>query len=72
MPKKCMVCGETANFCIKDSSDYYCEECAHESFADVDVLEKVESQALKLKEIIKEKIEESEKKELFGENQPDK
>ncbi|HLD88625.1 MAG TPA: hypothetical protein VI894_00310 [Candidatus Nanoarchaeia archaeon] len=60
MPKKCIVCGESASFGIKDSSDYYCEECAHENFADVELLEKVEQQAQKLKEIIKEKINDRE------------
>ena len=53
MSKKCSVCQEqTAKFAIKDSSEYYCKECADENFGDISLLVKVESQAQILKEIL--------------------
>ncbi len=58
MAKKCIMCGEEAKYCIKDTSDYYCEECAVDSFNDISVLVKVEEQAQRLKELIKEKMKE--------------
>ena len=62
--KKCIICGEEATFCIKGTSDYYCQECAEENFADLSVLQKVEEEAQRLSEIIKEKMkEEKENKE---------
>lgn len=42
MPKKCIICGEMAKYCIRDCSDFYCEECAEENFADMSLLEKVD------------------------------
>lgn len=56
MPKKCIVCKEKASYTIRGTSDYYCEECAKEHFADLGMLEKVEEQALSLKKAIKEKM----------------
>ena len=41
MPKKCIICGEEALFCIKDSSEFYCEECAKEQFADISYLHEI-------------------------------
>jgi len=52
MPKKCIICGVDAMFQIKDTSDYYCEDCAQDNFSDLDLLEKVEESAKKLKEFI--------------------
>jgi len=60
MAKKCIICGEEAKYRIKDSNDFYCEECAEENFDDVSVLQKVEEQAVKLKAMIDEKISEEE------------
>lgn len=54
MPKKCIICGDEAFFCIKGSNEFYCEECAHENFGDLSYLQKVEEQAIALKEAIKE------------------
>lgn len=48
MPKKCIICGDEAKFCIRDCSEYYCEECAHENFADIDLLEKITERAVKV------------------------
>jgi hypothetical protein len=45
MPKKCIICGGTAKFLIKGTSDYYCEECAEESFSDLSLLQTVEDKA---------------------------
>ena len=42
MPKKCIICGKPAKFLIKGTSDYYCEECGEENFADISMLQTVE------------------------------
>ncbi len=60
MAKKCIICGEEAQYRIKDSNEFYCEECAEENFDDISVLQKVEEQAVKLKAMIDEKLSESE------------
>lgn len=57
MPKRCIICGGKANFTIKDSSEFYCEDCAEEQFADISYLQRVEEQAQKIKEIVEEKIQ---------------
>jgi hypothetical protein len=57
MVKKCIVCNEVATYKIKDTSDYYCQECAEENFSGVDLLIKVEDEALRLKQFIKERLE---------------
>lgn len=54
MGKKCIVCGEPAVYGIKDTSDYYCEECAKENFADLALLIRVEEIAQKLKKKLDE------------------
>lgn len=54
MPKKCIICGGDAQFHIKDSSECYCEDCAKENFSDLNLLQRVEQQALKIKELMKE------------------
>ncbi len=56
MSKKCIICNGEAVYAIKDSSDYYCEECAEENFGDITMLVKVEDEAQKLKEFIKERL----------------
>jgi hypothetical protein len=52
MPKRCIICGENAEYLIKDTSDYYCKDCAAESFGDVSMLVKVEEQAKLLKKLV--------------------
>jgi len=42
MAKKCIICGNQAEFCIKGSSECYCPECAEEQFGDLDMLIKIE------------------------------
>lgn len=55
MTKHCIICNDPAIFQIKDAPDYYCQSCAEENFSDISMLVKVEEQAQKLKEYIKEK-----------------
>ena len=52
--KKCIVCGKKAEYGIKHSSEYYCEECALENFNDLELLEKIDEQIKALKGLIKE------------------
>jgi len=54
MGKKCIICGKEAVFCIKDSSGYYCEDCAKENFSDLELLQKISDNAAALKERLKE------------------
>ena len=54
MPKKCVDCDSEAKFRIKDTSEYYCAECAEEHFADLNLLVAVEENALKLKKVLDE------------------
>ncbi|MBT4651023.1 hypothetical protein HOC13_00705 [Candidatus Woesearchaeota archaeon] len=63
MAKKCIICEENASYKIKDTPDFYCEECAEENFSDLNLLVKVEEEAHRLKEIIKEKLDEILEKE---------
>jgi len=60
MAKKCIICGEPAEFCIKATSDFYCKECAQENFSDIELLETIEDRARILKKLISEKIQEEE------------
>ena len=39
--KKCIICGKIAFYRIKDSSEFYCEECAKEHFSDLSFLQKL-------------------------------
>jgi hypothetical protein len=56
MPKKCIICESEAIYKIKDTSDFYCKDCAEENFADISVLIKVEEEAQRLKAAIKGKM----------------
>jgi hypothetical protein len=49
MVKKCIFCDEEAKYCIKGTSDYYCDECAREHFSDLNLLVRVEEIANLLK-----------------------
>lgn len=53
MPKKCIICNEKAEYKIKDTPDFYCQECAEENFSDVSVLVKVEEEARRLHQKLK-------------------
>ncbi len=57
MTKKCIVCSEEASHRIKDTSDYYCKDCATENFADLNLLITIEEdKAQKLKNFLKNKL----------------
>ena len=60
MGKKCIVCDAEATYKIKDTSDYYCPECAQENFADLSLLVKVEEEAQRLKSFVEQKENKSE------------
>ena len=47
MPKKCILCENEAEYCIKGCPETYCKECAVEQFQDVDYLQKIEDKNLK-------------------------
>lgn len=63
MGKKCIICNEEAIYKIKDTSDYYCQDCAEENFADTSILIKVEEEAQRLKEYIEQKVNENAKED---------
>ena len=71
MAKKCIECGEEANYRIKDTSDYYCEECALESFGDLALLLQVEEEAQNLKDFIVKKLAPQEIEEMEQDNKQD-
>jgi len=60
MAKKCNICSEEAEFCIKGTSECYCQGCATESFGDITYLVKVEDEAAKLNAVIDQYAEEVE------------
>ena len=53
-----MICGKPAEFSIKGSSSYYCKECADENFSNLELLQKIEEQARKLKKVVEDKTTE--------------
>jgi hypothetical protein len=58
MPKKCIICGGEAKYLIKGTSDYYCAECAEESFSDLSLLQTVEEKAKQESAAVDEEIDE--------------
>ena len=57
MAKKCIIWNEIeAIYRIKDTSDYYCQDCAEENFADTSILLKVEEEAQRLKEYVEKNL----------------
>ncbi|HLC52607.1 MAG TPA: hypothetical protein VJI98_05155 [Candidatus Nanoarchaeia archaeon] len=50
MTKKCVDCGIKAGFRIKNTSEFYCRDCAEEHFSDLDLLIKIEEEATRLRE----------------------
>jgi hypothetical protein len=59
MGKKCTICGEEAELKIKNSSDYYCNDCALENFGDITVLVKIDEEAKRLKALVDQQIDEN-------------
>lgn len=47
MGKKCLICEGPAQYTIKDTSDFYCTDCAEEQFGDVDMLVKLDDNKTK-------------------------
>ncbi len=56
--KRCTLCDAEAKYCIKGSSECYCEECAIENFGDITYLIKVEDAAKELKDKVDQLVEE--------------
>ncbi len=52
--KRCTVCKELAKYFIKGTATAYCEEHAHEFFADTSYLASVEREARRLKAAIEQ------------------
>ncbi len=55
MGKKCIICDGEAVYKIKDTADFYCEDCAQDNFNDLTLLVKVEEEAQRLKQLVDEK-----------------
>jgi len=56
MVKKCIICDAEAVYRIKDTPDFYCQDCAEENFSDISLLLKVEEEAKQLKALLEEKM----------------
>lgn len=57
MDKICSICEEKkAQFVIKDTSDYYCKDCAVEFFGDLKLLSRVENEAISIKKMIEGRV----------------
>ena len=56
MVKKCVDCNIEAKYRIKDTSEFYCEDCADEHFADLDMLIKVEEEINNLKKVLDQNL----------------
>ncbi len=44
MAKKCIICEAEAEYCIKDSSEFYCKGCGKEHFGELNYLVPIEGQ----------------------------
>jgi hypothetical protein len=53
---KCNICDAEAEYQIKDTTNFYCKECAIDFFNDLNLLVKVEKEVKKLKDFIESKI----------------
>ncbi|MFH2027505.1 MAG: hypothetical protein ABIJ08_00050 [Nanoarchaeota archaeon] len=71
MTKKCIICGEAAEFNIKDTSDYYCPDCALENFGDISYLQKVSEEVKALKEVIEERINGDDPTDILEDDEQD-
>ncbi len=69
MGKRCIICAEEATLKVKDTSEYYCEECAVENFGDVSMLVSIEEDTKKLKAFVEDKSEEITEKDSFEEEE---
>lgn len=55
MGKKCIICEAPAVYKIKDTADFYCQDCAQDNFADLTMLIAVEEEAQRLKKVVAER-----------------
>ncbi len=58
MGKRCIICGESASFAIKGSSETYCRECALVNFFDLELLEHLDDRTQLVSELVDEKLRE--------------
>lgn len=65
MAKKCIICLKEAEYCIKDSNECYCKECAAEHFGDLNYLQTIEEQAIALRKMIDEKMMTQEQEAVY-------
>lgn len=56
--KKCLICEEEAKFAIKNTKDYYCEECAQDQFGDISYLVKIDEVSQQQEKDVIVKLEE--------------
>jgi len=47
MKKKCLVCRAEAFYLMKNTANFYCQDCAEENFADLEMLVKIEDEEVK-------------------------
>tara|TARA_B100002003_G_scaffold33264_1_gene28412 strand:- start:416 stop:604 length:189 start_codon:yes stop_codon:yes gene_type:complete len=62
MAKKCIICDGDASFLIKDSNESYCETCAKEYFSDLTLLQTVDEESAKIKQVLEDKIQQEDGK----------
>ena len=58
MTKKCIICDDKATYAIKNTKDYYCEECACEQFGDISYLISIDEALKQQKEASFDDIQE--------------
>ncbi len=58
MTKKCIICNDPALYVIKNTKDYYCQECASEQFGDLSYLISIEEALKQQKEASLDDIQE--------------
>jgi len=68
MAKKCIICSKEATLCIKDTSDYYCQECAEDNFEDLSYLAKIEEIKLSMIDSLIDDVKEEKVDEINEDN----
>lgn len=58
MGKRCIICGGSASFAIKGSSEAYCRECALVNFSSLELLQQLDDQARLVSELVDERLQE--------------
>lgn len=57
MSKRCLICEQEGKYAIKNTKDYYCQECAEDQFEDVSYLVPIEENKLQQEKNAIEKLE---------------